>query len=151
MKIEYYTNEIIPFIIKYQYSESGLQKIWFIKNKNKEIFEKKKNKFNKEFDNYFLKRKDIGDLPIDINLTELQLKVLLYLRREIKFGLRITYSELAKKIFNSKNYARFIGNTMHINPLPLYFPCHRVIGLNNEIKNYSQGIEYKKFLLNFEK
>jgi O-6-methylguanine DNA methyltransferase len=41
----------------------------------------------------------------------------------------ISYSELAA-LCGSKNAARAVGNAMRNNPLPIIYPCHRVIGKN---------------------
>ncbi|MCS7278859.1 MAG: methylated-DNA--[protein]-cysteine S-methyltransferase [Thermodesulfobacteriaceae bacterium] len=76
--------------------------------------------------------------------TELEKKVLLGLR-EIKIGKVKRYKDLAEEVGISKGY-RWIGKILAKNPLPLVYPCHRVIGSKN-LGGYSQGFLIKQFLL----
>lgn len=146
-----YSTDSIFFNIIYEYNSCGIIKIYFAKKKNiLESFSQNENNKKTFFDRYFLKKSDLAETYIAAPLTDFQKKVLIYLRKNIPFGKIITYSELSKKLFGTINYSRAIGNVMNKNPLPLYFPCHRVIGLNNDLKGFSSGIEYKKFLLKFE-
>jgi methylated-DNA-[protein]-cysteine S-methyltransferase len=36
------------------------------------------------------------------------------------------------------------------NPLPLFFPCHRVVDSSGDLHNYGYGIEMKARLLSME-
>ena len=107
------------------------------------------------FTNYFCgdsSNKDI--LPVDnelISSKKFTSKVLNNLI-EVPFGSTITYKELAKLSGNS-NSSRAVGQAMGKNPLPLLFPCHRVVNSNGEIGNYmhGQGNNIKCWLISFEK
>ena len=46
--------------------------------------------------------------------------------------------------------ARAVGQVMARNPLPLFFPCHRVVDSNGDLHNYGYGIEMKARLLTME-
>ncbi|WP_231109723.1 methylated-DNA--[protein]-cysteine S-methyltransferase [Thermosipho melanesiensis] len=59
----------------------------------------------------------------------------------------MTYGEVAK-VLNLN--PRIIGFAMKANLLPIYIPCHRVVG-KNDIGGFSGGIKWKKFLLELEK
>jgi methylated-DNA-[protein]-cysteine S-methyltransferase len=48
---------------------------------------------------------------------------------KVSYGRTITYNELAALCKNPKA-ARAVGNAMRNNPLPLIYPCHRVVGKN---------------------
>jgi len=37
------------------------------------------------------------------------------------------------------------------NKIPIFIPCHRVIGSNKKLVGYGGGLEIKEFLLNLEK
>ncbi len=65
-------------------------------------------------------------------------------------GKVITYGELAKKA-GYPNAARAVGSVMRKNPLPILIPCHRVLAANKGLGGYSQGLNWKKRLLAFEK
>ncbi|MHA1723405.1 MAG: methylated-DNA--[protein]-cysteine S-methyltransferase [Promethearchaeota archaeon] len=101
----------------------------------------------------------IKQINVSFNLkelfpTEFSQKVMKILS-EIKFGERITYSEIGEKI-NSKAY-QAIGNVLKNNPLPLIFPCHRVIRKDGKIGGFmgstkkSWETDLKKKLLNLER
>ena len=38
----------------------------------------------------------------------------------------------------------------HHNPIPIVFPCHRVIGANGTLTGYAGGLEIKRKLLALE-
>jgi len=67
--------------------------------------------------------------------------------REIRYGQRLTYLELAGLI--GTNGIRAVGNALAKNPIPIVIPCHRVVAKNG-IGGYSGGVELKKKLLRFE-
>ncbi len=56
--------------------------------------------------------------------------------RDIKFGQRISYSALAKKL-GRPNTSRAVGNALAKNPLPLIIPCHRVVRSDGTIGGFS--------------
>ena len=57
-----------------------------------------------------------------------------------------TYGELAQAIENPKAF-RAVANACGANPLPLFIPCHRVVGANNTLGGFSCGIAWKELLL----
>ena len=38
----------------------------------------------------------------------------------------------------------------HTNPIPIFIPCHRVLGKNGSLTGYAGGIELKRALLQLE-
>ena len=42
------------------------------------------------------------------------------------------------------------GGAVAANPIPLLIPCHRVIGSDGSLTGYSQGLDKKAWLLEFE-
>ncbi len=92
------------------------------------------------------KRTNFSDFEVFIDdLSENCVKVLKALRK-IKFGEKITYSDLGKKL---GLHARAVARACSSNPLPIIIPCHRVVG-KADIGGYSQGKDLKALLLNFE-
>jgi methylated-DNA-[protein]-cysteine S-methyltransferase len=71
--------------------------------------------------------------------------------REIEFGQRITYSELAH-MAGRPDASRAVGNALAKNPLPLIIPCHRVLRTDGKMGGFSApgGISFKKRLLALE-
>ncbi|MFQ5646820.1 MAG: methylated-DNA--[protein]-cysteine S-methyltransferase [bacterium] len=74
--------------------------------------------------------------------------------REIPYGQTRSYAWLAAEI-GSPGACRAVGSASRANPLPLIFPCHRVIkadgGLGGYMGSGNQGEKIKRFLLNLEK
>ena len=71
--------------------------------------------------------------------------------REIEFGQRTTYSELAQKA-GRPAASRAVGNALAKNPLPLIIPCHRVLRTDGKMGGFSApgGISFKKRMLTLE-
>ena len=57
-----------------------------------------------------------------------------------------TYCELAWSI-NQPRAARAVGGACGANPIPLFIPCHRVVGANGTLTGFSGGMKWKIFLL----
>jgi methylated-DNA-[protein]-cysteine S-methyltransferase len=70
--------------------------------------------------------------------------------RAIKYGQTTTYWQVAKAI-GRPGAARAVGQALHINPLPLVIPCHRVLAHNGSLHGFGGGLEMKKYLLDIEK
>jgi len=46
--------------------------------------------------------------------------------------------------------ARAVGQVMARNPIPLLYPCHRVVDSNGDLHNYGYGVEMKERILRME-
>lgn len=60
-----------------------------------------------------------------------------------------SYAWVAREIGRPKA-ARAVGQVMARNPLPLFFPCHRVVDSSGDLHNYGYGIAMKARLLQME-
>jgi methylated-DNA-[protein]-cysteine S-methyltransferase len=60
-----------------------------------------------------------------------------------------SYAWVATQIGRPKA-ARAVGRVMARNPLPLLFPCHRVVDASGELHDYYYGLEMKAKLLQME-
>ena len=60
-----------------------------------------------------------------------------------------SYAWVAEAIGRPKA-ARAVGQAMARNPIPLLFPCHRVVDSEGNLHNYGYGLEMKAKLLNME-
>lgn len=76
------------------------------------------------FTHYFLGRLLTIELEHQLLCkSDFQKQVLLELKN-ISYGSTITYGELAKRL---NTHPRAIGQALKSNPLPLIYPCHRVV------------------------
>ena len=60
-----------------------------------------------------------------------------------------TYAELARAI-GRPNAVRAVGSACGKNPVPLFIPCHRVVGSNGGLGGFSCGLPWKELLLTLE-
>lgn len=98
---------------------------------------------------YFSRRLMRFDLPYQPSGTAFQLKIWQLLCR-IPYGETRTYGQVAAWAGNPKA-SRAVGMANHRNPLPVFIPCHRVIGGNGKLVGYGGGLEIKQKLLLLEK
>jgi methylated-DNA-[protein]-cysteine S-methyltransferase len=99
---------------------------------------------------YFEGKRTQFELPLKQSGTAFQERVWTALA-EIPFGESWTYSDVAKKIGNPKA-VRAIGQANKSNSLPIFIPCHRVIGTGGKLTGYAgTKTNLKAFLLDLEK
>lgn len=88
------------------------------------------------------------DLPLDPKGTEFQKKVWQALRK-IPYGETRSYKEVAVSLGNP-GACRAVGMANNKNPIPIFIPCHRVIGADGSLVGYGGGLDIKVHLLNLE-
>jgi len=67
----------------------------------------------------------------------------------IPYGETSCYREIAESL-NKPLAFRAVGAACRRNPLPLFIPCHRVIGRDGSLTGYRGGLQIKEQLLNLE-
>ena len=70
--------------------------------------------------------------------------------REIPYAHAKTYGELALRLGLCLTTARAVGAACGQNPLPILFPCHRVVAATGALTGFSAGVAWKKALLQLE-
>ena len=88
------------------------------------------------------------DFPV-IHLNSPFRKKVLEAERNIPYGETRSYEDVAKMVSNSKA-SRAVGSANANNPLPLYYPCHRIICSDGSLGGFGWGLEVKQWLLNLE-
>ncbi|MDA8079708.1 MAG: methylated-DNA--[protein]-cysteine S-methyltransferase [Nitrospiraceae bacterium] len=103
----------------------------------------------KELMEYFANaREEFTCMTAFIEGTKFEKKVW-ELIREIPYGETRTYKWVAEKIGEPHAF-RAVGNALGKNPIPIVFPCHRVIESSGSIGGYSSGVRIKQRLLEIE-
>ena len=97
---------------------------------------------------YFERRLQKFSLPLFLQGTAFQLKVWKLLQ-DIPYGEITTYGEIAALSGNPKA-CRAVGRTNGQNPLPIFIPCHRVVGSGKKLVGYTGGLDIKIKLLEIE-
>lgn len=94
----------------------------------------------------------ILDFPVVKTGTDFQWRVWQEMRK-IPAGQTQTYGDIAKRI---QSAARAVGGACAINPLILYYPCHRIVaangigGFSGETASDSAFLNIKRWLLRHE-
>ncbi len=68
---------------------------------------------------------------------------------EIPYSKTVSYQDIAVQVGNPKA-ARAVGLANNRNPIPIFIPCHRVVGANGSLTGYRGGLELKQKLLALE-
>ena len=98
--------------------------------------------------NYLSGKTKSLDFPVVHINTPFRKKVL-KAEREIPYGETRSYGQVAQMI-NSPKTSRAVGSANAGNPLPLYYPCHRIIKSDGKLGGFGWGLEVKQWLLNLE-
>ena len=135
---------------KYEEFKSSLTQHYNITTKNNQILDQA----CKELDEFFSYKRKKFDVPFDIQEgTDFQRSVWHQLTK-VPYGKTCSYKDIAVRI-NNPGAVRAIGLANKANPLPLFIPCHRVIGANGALVGYAgndpKNLEFKAKLLQFEK
>jgi O-6-methylguanine DNA methyltransferase len=69
--------------------------------------------------------------------------------RKIPYGQVRSYAWIAERI-GEPNSARAVGGALSKNPVPIFIPCHRVVGSHGELGGFSAGLNVKETLLAIE-
>ena len=98
---------------------------------------------------YFGGKRRNFDLPLAPKGTPFQRMVWKTLA-EIPYGTVISYKELARRVDRPKGF-QAVGQANGRNPLPIFLPCHRVVGADGSLTGYAGGLELKRYLLELER
>jgi len=98
---------------------------------------------------YFAGKRKEFSLPLAPTGTEFQQNVWKGLRA-IPYGETRSYKEIAQAVGSLEAF-RAVGMANNRNPIPIFIPCHRVIGANGKLVGYGGGLDIKERLLNLEK
>lgn len=91
----------------------------------------------------------LGSYPVDLpEATPLQRRTWLALR-DVPAGETRSYGWLANHI-GEPGKARIVGAINGANPVPLWLPCHRIIGANGDLVGFGGGLAMKRRLLELE-
>ena len=97
---------------------------------------------------YFAGGRRDFDLPLAPAGTDLQ-RAGWGALRAIPYGQTRTYGEIAAAVGRPKA-VRAVGQANHVNPLPIFIPCHRVVGKGGALTGYAGGLDLKRALLALE-
>ncbi len=68
---------------------------------------------------------------------------------KVPYGATVTYRELAEAAGSPKGF-RAAGMACNRNPVPIFIPCHRIVGTNGSLTGYAGGLDIKSRLLALE-
>ena len=103
----------------------------------------------RQLDEYFAKRRDHFEVPVDLRLAEGFRRSVIEHLRDIGYGRRASYAEVAAAV-GSPRAVRAVGTACAHNPLPVVIPCHRVVRSDGSTGQYVGGAAAKATLLDLE-
>ena len=106
-------------------------------------------KLQRELEQYFSGKLTHFETPTAPEGTAFQ-KSVWHQLTQIPYGETRSYGEIARMVGNPKA-ARAVGMANNRNPIPILFPCHRVIGANGDLVGFGGGLDRKVYLLELEK
>jgi len=136
-------------LINIEYSERGISNLIFVDGPGMESpFNEMESQIKQQLEEYFTRKRQVFNLPLDLQGTEFQKNVWNELLK-IPFGKTISYKELSLRMGNLKAI-RAVAAANGANPVSIIVPCHRVIGSDGSLTGYAGGLWRKKWLLEFE-
>jgi methylated-DNA-[protein]-cysteine S-methyltransferase len=99
---------------------------------------------------YFQGRAEEWDFKLDYYTSTPFQRQVWSVARTIPFGRTETYGWVARML-GDPDARRAVGQALHVNPLPLVVPCHRVTAARGKLGGYSGGAELKSRLLQLER
>ena len=101
-----------------------------------------------QLEEYFRGKRKHFSIPLRTNLSIFQASVLDEVLK-IPYGEVISYQDLAIRI-GKPGAARAVGSALGKNPIPIFIPCHRVIGSDGRLTGFVGGLDWKRYLINLE-
>lgn len=99
---------------------------------------------------YFQGRQVAWDYKLDYNIATPFQRQVWSVARTIPYGRTETYGWVARTL-GDPDARRAVGQALHVNPLPLLVPCHRVTAARGKLGGFSGGAELKSRLLQLER
>jgi len=106
------------------------------------------NEASAQLDDYFAGNRRTFSVPFHLVGTAFMQEVWSALM-DIPYGQTRRYGEIAAFIGRPKA-ARAVGMACNRNPIALFIPCHRVVGVHGNLVGFRGGIEIKEKLLALE-
>lgn len=103
----------------------------------------------RELDEYFAGKRKKFDIALKPDGTAFMKRVWRNVLK-VEYGRTSSYKEIAILSGNSRA-TRAVGMANNRNPIPIFIPCHRIIGSNGKLVGYGGGLEIKKTLLDLER
>jgi methylated-DNA-[protein]-cysteine S-methyltransferase len=101
-----------------------------------------------ELSQYFSGARRNFSVPLQPHGTGFQLSVWSELQK-VGWGETCTYGEIAERLGRPKGF-RAVGGAVGRNPIPIFIPCHRIVGANGALTGFSGGLDNKQILLGYE-
>ena len=102
----------------------------------------------RQLEEYFAGARRVFDVPLDPSGTPFMREAWDRLAA-IPWGETRSYGQVAADMGRPKA-ARAVGLANNRNPIPIFIPCHRVVGSTGKLTGYRGGLRAKELLLELE-
>lgn len=100
-------------------------------------------------DVFFAGKGIVGDIPLLMPGTDFQRRVWFGLSF-IPYGSTVSYGSVSRFVTGGVSATRAVASAIADNPVCVFVPCHRVVGVNGKLTGYAGGIAVKEGLLALE-
>lgn len=139
-------------IIAIECEGSFITKLLLNQRESEAVFGKEESKTVRDaftqLDEYFAGTRKKFTLALKPEGTDFMKRVWLNVAK-VPYGKTASYKEIAILCGNSRAM-RAVGLANNRNPIPIFIPCHRIIGSNGKLVGYGGGLAMKKALLDLE-
>ncbi|MDR2491233.1 MAG: methylated-DNA--[protein]-cysteine S-methyltransferase [Spirochaetaceae bacterium] len=101
-----------------------------------------------QLEQYFSGRRTTFEIPLKYAGTAFQTAVWQKLL-EIPYGSTRSYKQIAESVGRGAA-SRAVGGAVHVNPIAIIIPCHRVVGADGSLTGFAAGLTIKQKLLDLE-
>ena len=101
-----------------------------------------------QLEQYFSGTRTIFDLPLTYSGTDFQ-KAVWEKLHAIPYGCTKSYKQIAEST-GRPAASRAVGGAVHVNPIAIIIPCHRVVGADGSLTGFAAGLTIKQKLLDLE-
>ncbi len=70
--------------------------------------------------------------------------------KAIPWGHTASYGDISERLGYEKRACQAVGQALHVNPVPIVIPCHRILAAGGKIGGFGAGLEWKRELLGIE-
>lgn len=101
-----------------------------------------------QLEEYFCRKRREFQLTLDPIGTQFE-RAVWQIVAGIPYARTVTYGDIARRL-DRPSAARAVGAAVGKNPLPIFIPCHRIIGRNGSLTGFGGGLRNKRWLLEHE-
>ncbi len=102
-----------------------------------------------QLDEYFLSTRETFEIQTTLTGTSFQKHIWNSLK-DVDYGNTMTYKTFSNHVYSDK-HNRAVSSNIGRNPMPILYPCHRIVPKYKISGGFAGGLKLKCYLLDLEK